>query len=500
MNRKLIRKLVLEEVRRKIIAEEKRVLSEVGFLAGAGLALGAAGVAAAALGAGAVYLNYFKKMPVEKQIESILTDAPGKATASPPGNVYIANKAAADALLNSGDLDIPAASDVTVAQGKLSNAFEGTLEKITGFDINTEEGEVTDIINKSKSQLGFAKICASYKLRGRSMLVVLKDEMSNYDFIEYVENPLMALPFALLSDGTPITAAQFAALKPNVAHPPLGYNCGARPAVAHVIKTMVSYGSTRSISITPSAKWTPAVQSDWVTFASHALLNCSIFKDPATSKPKYPPGVIGGVAAWPDVSKALIGEFPGYTPNSAGCLAFAIDAYYDKITCGNKAGSGGSGGSGGTGAPPPKLDKEVDGQEKGTSYSEIIVQVASGAGTVPLSTVFGKRVADDFITELEDNIKESVRKSATQASTMEVDLIFNKSISKVRRVSRSRPMMGRSRINFKGNISGTIKQFFNSKRVSQGKSDKSSYLDDNGRMRILIDVPPNYSPRNRRRS
>ena len=61
MNRKLIRRLVLEEVRRKIIAEEKRVISEQ-LLAAAGLALGAAGVAAAAVGAGAIYLNYFKKM------------------------------------------------------------------------------------------------------------------------------------------------------------------------------------------------------------------------------------------------------------------------------------------------------------------------------------------------------------------------------------------------------------------------------------------------------
>ena len=114
MNRKLIRRLVLEEVRRKIIAEEKRVISEAGFLAAAGLALGAAGVAAAAVGAGAIYLNYFKKMPVDQQIEAILTDASGAATASPPGNVYIANKAAADALLNSGDLDIPAASEAIV--------------------------------------------------------------------------------------------------------------------------------------------------------------------------------------------------------------------------------------------------------------------------------------------------------------------------------------------------------------------------------------------------
>ena len=68
MNRKLIRRLVLKEVRRKIIAEEKRVISEAGFLAAAGLALGAAGVAAAAVGAGAIYLNYFKKMPVDQQI------------------------------------------------------------------------------------------------------------------------------------------------------------------------------------------------------------------------------------------------------------------------------------------------------------------------------------------------------------------------------------------------------------------------------------------------
>lgn len=507
MDRKIIRKLVLQEVRRKIIAEEQRVLMQEGFFAAAGVALGVAGVAAAVAGAGAVYLNYFKKMPVDQQIEAILTDAAGKATATPPGNLYLANQAVADALLASGDLDIPAASDVKVAQQKLSDAFQGTIEKIAGIDINTEEGEVTDIINKSKSQLGFAKICASYTLDGRNMLVVLKDEMSNYDFIEYVEKPLMALPFALASDGTPLTAAQFASLQPPTPRVQLGYGCDAKPAVKHIIDTLNSYNSSRSIgSQVTGTKWSTAVQASWMGVCAHAVLNEPIFAD---YSPAGGTKVVGGsmISDWKKVSNVMIGEFPGYTPDAPGMLAFLIDAYYGEIRCGDKtgaagpaaaaAGAGGAGGGGGGGKPEEEAD---DKDQKGDrTYSEIGVRVISGEGNANLSEVFDPTVENDFIEVLEGNFKEDVQRSTVRAGTMQVDVIFNGRFTKVRRVRRRRPIGGRPRQNFKGNLQRTIDEFFNPTRLAVAGPDKLERYSDKKRMRIQITIPANYTMKSKRR-
>ena len=492
MDRKLIRKLILKEMRKKIVEKQEVHINELGQVAA--VALGGAAAALAA-GAAAAYANY-KSMPVDSKINNILTNAPTV-------NFYLMGPASVlDGLASSGNLTLPPGVVVTSLQTELDGAFAGTWEKLAGIDINTDEAVVSEVILKSGSQLAFSKIAASFTTGGQNLLQTLKDEMGNYDWIEYVEKPLLALPFALDGNGNPLSAADiagFAVAAPSTPPVSLGYGCEARPAVDHIIKTINSYYGIHSLGSGPTgSSWTAAVQSAWLVFVAHALANSTIFS-------KYGPSgsdAISGstLGKWQQISTIMIGDFPGYTSNTVGCLAFCIDAYNDTNTCGASANSGGGGGGGGgVGVvPPPKLVKDKD-QVAARTYKDIIVKVTSGGETVPLSTVFDETVQKDFIYELEQNFKDSVQKSAVQKSTMQIDLIFGVGFKKVKDVKRRRPVGGSSRINFKGNIQRTFEEFFNSARLARAPEGNLKSYSDKRRMRIEIDIPANYTPTGNRR-
>lgn len=482
MDRKLIRKLILKEMRKKIVEKQESYINEQ-YLAGAAVVLLAAGAAA-------TYMNY-KSMPVDSKINNILTN-------TPTDNFYLMGPASVlDGLASSGNLTLPPGAAVTLLQTELDEAFAGTWETMAGIDFNTDEDVVSDVITKSGSQLAFSKIAASYTKDGRNLLKTLKDEMSNYDWIEYVRKPLLALPFALDGNGNPLSAADVAGFAAPVTPPVvnLGYDCNARPAVEHIIKTINSYYIAHSLGSGPTGStWTAAVQSAWLVFVDHALKNSTIFS-------KYAPPIISGptLGKWKQISSIMIGDFPGYTSNTAGCLAFCIDAYNNTDVCGSVApsvSSGMAGGVSGAGAVAAKDSNQSAGERE---YRNIRVNVTSGGATVPLSEVFDATVQKDFIYELEQNFKESVQQSAVQKSTMQIDLIFDRGFKKVRKVQRRRPAGGSSRINFKGNIQRTFEEFFNGARLARaGEGNLKSY-SDNKRMRIEIDIPANYTPtRNRR--
>jgi len=77
-----------------------------------------------------------------------------------------------------------------------------------------------------------------------------------------------------------------------------------------------------------------STRSDW--FAIHALRNHSVFKTSQGSL-SITTADLQGRDSWKRVSSKLIGEFPGYTPNRRGMLAFCVDAYYDNTEYGKVA-------------------------------------------------------------------------------------------------------------------------------------------------------------------
>ncbi len=109
--------------------------------------------------------------------------------------------------------------------------------------------------------------------------------------------------------------------------------------IANIIRTMMAYKKTRELSDMPSASGTewkiPETQDAWEFFAAHALENCSIFGDYT--------GLVNVSGSWPRLSRAMKGDFPGYTNNPKGCLAFCLDAYYDQVRFGNTMGGGSPG-------------------------------------------------------------------------------------------------------------------------------------------------------------
>ena len=258
-------------MRKKIVEKQEVHINELGQVAA--VALGGAAAALAA-GAAATYANY-KSMPVDSKINKILTNAPAD-------NFYLMGPASVlDGLASSGNLTLPPGVVVTSLQTELDDAFAGTWEKLAGIDINTDEAVVSEVILKSGSQLAFSKIAASFTTGGQNLLQTLKDEMGNYDWIEYVEKPLLALPFALDGNGNPLSAADiagFAVAAPSTPPVSLGYGCEARPAVDHIIKTINSYYGIHSLGSGPTgSSWTAAVQSAWLVFVAHALANSTIF-------------------------------------------------------------------------------------------------------------------------------------------------------------------------------------------------------------------------------
>jgi len=119
------------------------------------------------------------------------------------------------------------------------------------------------------------------------------------------------------------------------------------PFIEKVIITMNKYAETRGMDdYNPcSGKvWTGRVQECWEKFAPHALTNCDAWGD------KYSVDLFPSDAKdWGEMSDIMKSDFPRYTRNPKGCLAFCIDAYYCEIRFGNQTVSSSGGGSGGGG-------------------------------------------------------------------------------------------------------------------------------------------------------
>jgi hypothetical protein len=228
----------------------------------------------------------------------------------------------------------------------------------TEVGLGTDEDEIKKVISDSKSQLGFAKVCVLFKeLTNKTFEKVYQDEIDiPAEQKEYVINPILGLPFAVLDvDGTetPYSAEEFSNLlkeaeaakkaegeaadkkaASDACSPPTPLE---KPYIENIIKVMNAYAKkyedkkeTFIGKVTTSTTWDESVQKLWLEFAPHALLNCDLFEG-------FKPGNLDGVKSWPKMSAQMISKYPGYTPDPRGCLAFCLDAFCCKAEFGLKA-------------------------------------------------------------------------------------------------------------------------------------------------------------------
>ncbi len=349
INRNLVRRIIIEEFTKKV--KERKAINELAP---------AVAVGAAALGAVATAMGVF-----EKYVDSDQDGKVKKLTTAGADNVYVVLKDFLSLDHVKERTTLPSRSKAAeiskdLADATIGGVFEKGLSDLTGgvLGLGTEEEDISDAIADCGSRLGLAYVATIFKeIHGEDFYKVYTNEMGPWYEEEYVHKPAMTLPFAIVN-GQEVTEEEFMAqmeadlaaseeeetgeIKPM----PFGVET---PFIANIITTLNAYAKTRELeNYTPCSgvKWTPAVQDCWLKVAPHALLNCDVFDD-------YTPDSIGGVADWGKVSDAMVGQFPGYTRNPAGCLAFCLDAYYCELRYGHTAPSAGpavpppSGGGGG---------------------------------------------------------------------------------------------------------------------------------------------------------
>lgn len=267
-------------------------------------------------------------------------------------------------------------------------------------------------------------------------------------------------------------------------YPALGWGL-ERSFIENIVRTMNAYDETRGgiegyVKSTPAQAWNPQIQESWSKFAPHALLNCSIYefhKDKAED-----------AESWLTLSAGMKSDFPGYTPNPRGCLAFCLDAYYDEVRFGMGSGSSG----GGTPAPSPgDVDPNPDSKpQKGGG--KITIESTGGSDRVPLSVPFNNATEAALIRSIEDQFSENARRTAIKAASLEFDIIL-KNDGSIRRVKRKKPMGGAERDNFKGNLQNTVEDALEGRmQIFKKNPEKEKYLTPKGNLRIVIVIPGGY--------
>jgi hypothetical protein len=384
INKNLIRKIILEELIRKI--DQRKPLNEVApLLIAAGAAVvGAAGVAA---------LNAFTTSDKAEKVRSV-------TNANPQNNIYSRFEKFIDELQN---VVLPNDQEALAIATELADATiyytqglgAGTIGRLTAdlgpLGAGTNEEGVQEAIVKSKSKIGLAKVSLAFNQKFNKVFYdVFNDEFSGTAADQYVIEPIIDLPFIIIEneDGEeiPLTEEEFLAElekakaaakegeKSDVGVPSMDLGFGLdRPYVLNIIKTMNTYAKNKKLEGYAPApeedKWSPAVQDCWLKFAPHALNNCNLYNT------EFTPEKIGDIASWPNMSFKMKSKYPGYTPNPRGCLAFCLDAYYCELKYGNQAPAApsGRGNGGGSGRSP---EEKRPSESKETSSKKITVELA----------------------------------------------------------------------------------------------------------------------------
>ena len=371
-NKKLIRKIILEEILKNI--KKKQIINE-----GAGaIVLGAAALAALS----GIIASYVDD-PNGAKVDRVTTH-------TQQNNVYLVMK---NMLADVENLVIISDGEANQLAKKLQTATSGGTNILSGqiFGMGTDEDLIKSTIEASKSQLGFAKVCVAFeKLTSKSFKDVYRGELAGgqagdalgTDFFKdqenYVIQPILMLPFIILDvngEEKGYSEDEFLALLEEAQNeegaedseecsPPVGLET---PYFTNAVKVMNAYAELKEIDGYTDGPvqetWDSAHQKCWELFVGHVFDNQSEFTG-------YKNSLTNDGKTWKDVSDVLRPDHPGYTYNKRGFLAFCLDAFCNEIKHGNSAPASSSGG-GGTPAATPAGDTAPAGRESGSNNFEI---------------------------------------------------------------------------------------------------------------------------------
>ena len=434
-SRKIIRKIILEEILKNI--KKKQIINEgVPVVAGASLILGVAGLAGG-VALGTELMGDFNDDPMGEKVDAITTHEPNV-------NIYLKMKNLLDSVENA---KIIKGTDARKLVRELEAA---TLQHKDMLGLpGTDEKAIKDIIERSGSKINFAIVCVDFKeITGKSFKDVYKDELSGGGEImgtgyfrherTYVINPIMDLPFIILDvDGeeTPLTEEEFleqlelakkkaenqTSTSSAICTPPVKFES---PYFKNSVILMNQYAKEKGIEDWVDGpvqnKWAgESHQKCWELFVAHVFENCDLYGE--YNLPE-------GGKTWKEVHNALKSNFPGYTYNTQGFLAFCLDAYCCEGTYGKQTryGSGGTGGgrrasSGSSAASVVSRDAERRTKSSGNSNKAKITLNQTGQNfTNSGFTSASGNIDERLISSLLDFRRQSVQRNGMPKTSVTV--------------------------------------------------------------------------------
>ncbi len=233
--RNKIKKILSEEIKN----QEKKLLSEVGYLGpamgglgsmgtaagaaalgGAGLATGGAALVAAAA-AGAIYATadeWLAFTPAQTTVKVLTPGANGlvrgfnkkldkkiKSIYSSQGiefdqnTIYDIETVIPDKSIGLSSTELP----------RIAQALDDAIETPGMLNVGTDEEAITKALQSCKSQWGVSQVSEYYsKVFGGSLQEKLYSDLSHSDFLKYVTGPIDSMPLITL-DGSPFTEQDF---------------------------------------------------------------------------------------------------------------------------------------------------------------------------------------------------------------------------------------------------------------------------------------------------
>jgi len=270
--------------------------------------------------------------------------------------------------------------------------YAATKGAFFGTGMGTDETAIQEVFNDIPTLLDVAKVSKFFQedysdswTFDSNLYNVMKNELSNSDFNKFVTRPLNPKNKPVIKLGGNLFTidelkqwnGEIEKLKnqkvpdEDVVVIDPGSLKGNNVKKIQNIMNLYSGRESLGIVITEDGSWGPKTDKLWNRFLNHVTINHSVFKtDEVFSSFKE------GVHKWDSVSGTSILKYPGYTPNTVGCLGFVVDGYNGNVDYGSgkKKISGGGGGGGGS-----KIKKQkVSGGEP-----DIKAATRSGGGLVP---------------------------------------------------------------------------------------------------------------------
>ena len=296
------------------------------------------------------------------------------------------------------------------------------------FGMGTDEDEIEKVIDDMPSLMDLSLTAASFKKQYKMDLVkVFNEELSDEeslgfteDMETYVRTPIQNLKnkaVICFKDGNgekkcyseKELIAFSKEMEELVKNPPapkrgnikkIDPNTLQGNFVQRIQHIMNSYSATHNLglNISEDGKWGAQTDGLWEKFLNHVFSNHATFKNLAYAKTYQ-----SGMYQWTQVSKDMVGDFPGYINNTRGCLAFVTDGHNGstdygsgakKITGGGgggrRRGGGGSGSGGGqvqTKVKDTDVDKQAQVRGGGGGLTPSVAVTLAGPGKNTLESI-----------------------------------------------------------------------------------------------------------------